>query len=84
MFNATSLLFRTRSSKQISNYYRSEGFRLLVAHLPPDEIMHATRGKGGYTLLNDVFFLDFLRWCGNSEVYFRACEKFTSIDDQPT
>ena len=80
MFNATNLLRASQAKKQLTNYYRSDGFNMLVnalvtQNVPETEIMRTTRGNSGCTLLHDIFTFDFTRWLGNSDLYFKACSK---------
>lgn len=83
MFNATELLRRSGSRKVLPNYYRSEGFRMLVASLPPEDIMVATNGKNGCTMLNDVFLVDFVRWLGDPAAYFKLSSRVCPLLTQP-
>lgn len=80
MFNATTLLRTAGTKKQLTNYYRSDGFNMLLtgllrAELPEHEIMRTTRGNSGCTMLHRVFLLDFLRWTGNARMYYDGCAK---------
>lgn len=81
MFNATEYRLRAKHETRLDSYFKTQGFNAILTGLvadqvPEADIMRVTRGAQGCTMLNDMFFLDFMAWIGGP-VYYRALKRFS-------
>ena len=74
MFDATAMLHALQCTKRLDGYIIRKPAIAIIKGLqadgvPDDDIMRASRGNVGRTLLHDYFITDFAAWIGGDFYY---------------